>query len=143
MILNHKIILRSCAQHVYDELVQHYYYCPTQQMNEVPNTHKQNITRIPSRESVRALATTAAAPHVCCVLCCMCVCCVVLCCSLLCGYCSVFGAGGSVQVKTRGYPCRFPGTRLSYSTRKPDQYPRVLGSCPNPAGYWTSFLVFD
>ena len=60
--------------------------------------------------------------------------CVVLCCSLLCGYCSVFGAGGSVQVNTRGYPCRFPGTRLPYSTRKPDQYTRVLGSCPNPAG---------
>ena len=40
--------------------------------------------------------------------------CVVLCCSLLCGYCSVFGAGGSVQVNTRGYPCRFPGIRLPY-----------------------------
>ena len=123
MILNHKIILRSCAQHVYDELVQYYYYCPTQQMNETPNAHKQNVTRRPSRESVRALATTAAAPHVCCV-------CVVLCCSLLCGCCSVFGAGGSVQVNTRGYLCRFPGTRLPYSTRKPDQYPRGFGVMP-------------
>ena len=119
--------------------MQCYYYYPTQQMNESPNTHKQNATRRPSRESVRALATTAAAPHVCCFVCM----CVVLCCSLLCGYCSVFGAGGSVQVNTRGYPCRFPGTRLPYSTRNPDQYTRVLGSCPNPAGYWTGFLVFD
>ena len=74
-----------------------------------------------------------------CVVCCFVCICVVLCCSLLCGYCSVFGAGGSVQVNTRGYPCRFPGTRLPYSTRKPDQYTRVLGSCPNPAGYWTGF----
>ena len=122
LILNHKIILRSCAQHVYDELVQYYYYCPTQQMNEAPNTPKQNVIRRPSRESVRALATTGAVPHMCCVLV-VCVC-VVLCCSLLCGYCSVLGAGGSVQVNTRGYSCRFPGTRLPYSTRKPAQYPR-------------------
>ena len=71
MILNHKIILRSCAQYVYEELVQYYYYCPTQQMDEAPNTHKQNITRRPSRESVRALVTTAATPHVWCVLCCV------------------------------------------------------------------------
>ena len=119
--------------------MQCYYYYPTQQMNEAPNTHKQNATRRPSRESVRALGTTAAAPHVCCVLFCMYV--VVLCCSLLCGYCSVFGAGGSVQVNTRGYPCRFPGTRLPYSTRKPDQYTRVLGSCPNPAGYCSGFRL--
>ena len=55
--------------------MQCYYYYPTQQMNEAPNTHKQNATRRPSRESVRALATTAAAPHVCCVLFCMYVCC--------------------------------------------------------------------
>ena len=43
-----------------------------------------------------------------CVVCCGVCVCVVLCCSLLCGYCSVFGAGGSVQVNTRGYPCRYP-----------------------------------
>ena len=77
-LLSHKIILRSCAQHVYDELVQYYYYCPTQQMNEAPNTHKQNVTRRPSRESVRALATTAAAPHLCCVLYVCVLCCVAL-----------------------------------------------------------------
>ena len=111
-------------------------------MNEAPNTHKQNATRRPSRESVRALATTAAAPHVCCVLFCtsMYVCCVVLLSPLWLLLC--FWCGGSVQVNTRGYPCRFPGTRLPYSTRKPDQYTRVLGSCPNPAGiglvFWFS-----
>ena len=118
MILNHKIILRGCAQHVYDELVQYYYYCPTQQMNEAPNTHKQNVTRRPSRESVRALATTAAAPHVCCVLCCMRVCCVVLLSPLwllLCFWCRGFRASKytGVPLSVFGYPATlfYPKTR--------------------------------
>ena len=93
-------------------------------MNEAPNTQKQNVTRRPSRESVRALATTAAAPHVCCVVCV----CVVLCYSLLCGYCSVFGAGGSVQVNTRVTPVgfrasKYPATLFYLKTR------------PIPAGF--------
>ena len=53
--------------------------------------------------------------------------CAVLRCSLLCGCCSVFGAGGSVQVNTRRYPCRFTGTRLPYSTKNPT----------NTRGFWS------
>ena len=98
MILNHKIVLRSCAQHVYDELVQYYYYCPTQQMNEAPNTRKQNVTRRLSRESARALATTAAAPHVCCVLCVMLYVCV-LCCVAL-------SSVATALFLVRGVPCK-------------------------------------
>ena len=62
-----------------------------------------------------------------CVVCCFVCMCVVLGCSLLCGYCSVFGAGGSVQVNTRGYPWRLPGTRLPYSTKTPT----------NTRGFWS------
>ena len=143
LILNHKIILRSCAQHVYDELVQYYYYyCPTQQMNEAPNTPKQNVTRRPSRESVRALATTGAAPHMCCVFCCMCVCCVVLLSPLwllLCFWCGGFRASKytGVLVSVSGYPAT-----LFYPKTRPIPA-GGLGSCPNPAGCWTGFLVFD
>ena len=87
-------------------------------MNEAPNTHKQNVTRRPSRESVRALATTAAAPHVCCVLCCMCVCCVVLLSPLwllLCFWCGGLRASKytGVPLSVSGYPATlfYPKTR--------------------------------
>ena len=151
MILNHKIILRSCAQHVYDELVQYYYYCPTQQMNEARNTHKQNVTRRPSRESVRALATTAAAPHVCCVLCCMCVCCVVLLSPLwllLCFWCGGFRASiHGVPLPVSGYPATlfYPNTRpipagfevMPESCRVLDWFSGFRLTGPNPTAHNT------
>ena len=62
--------------------------------------------------------------HVVCRFVCLCA---VLCCSLLYGYCFVFGAGGSVQVNTRGYPWRLTGTRLPYSTKTPT----------NTRGFWS------
>ena len=152
MILNRKIILRSCAQHVYDELVQYYYYCPTQQMNEAPNTHEQNVTRRPSRESVRALATTAAAPHVCCVLCCMCVCCVVLLSLLwlqLCFWCGGFRASKytGVPLSVSGYPATlfYPKTRpipagfgvMPESCRVLDWFCGFRLTGPNPTAHST------
>ena len=102
--------------------MQCYYYYPTQQMNGAPNTHKQNATRRPSRESVRALATTAAAPHVCCVLFCMYVCCVVLLSPLwllLCFWCGGFRASKytGVPLSVSGYPATlfYPKTRPIHS----------------------------
>ena len=88
-------------------------------MNEAPNTHEQNVTRRPSRESMRALATTAATPHVCCVLCCMCVlCCVVLLSPLwllLCFWCGGFRVSKftGVPLSVSGYPATlfYPKTR--------------------------------
>ena len=102
--------------------MQCYYYYPTQQMNEAPNTHKQNATRRPSRESVRALATTAAAPHMCCVLFCMYVCCVVLLSPLwllLCFWCGGFRGSKytGVPLSVSGYPATlfYPKTRPIHS----------------------------
>ena len=148
MILNHKIILRSCAQHVYDELVQYYYYCPTQQMNEAPN----HVTRRTSRESVRALATAAAAPHVCCVLCCMCVCCVVLLSPLwllLYFWCGGFRASKytGVPLSVSGYPATlfYPKTRpipagfgvMPESCRVLDWFSGFRLTGPNPTAHGT------
>ena len=87
-------------------------------MDEAPNTHKQNVTRGPSRESVRALATTAAAPHVCCVLCCMCVFWVVLLSPLW--LLLYFWCGGVRASKYTGVPLsvsRYPATLFYPKTR--------------------------
>ena len=61
-----------------------------------------------------------------CVVCCFVCMCVVLCCSLLCDYCSVFGVGGSVQVKHGGTPVGFrvPG------------YPILPENPTNTLGFW-------
>ena len=98
-------------------------------MNEAPNTHKQNVTRRPSRESVRALATTAAAPHVshvCCVLCCMCVCCVVLL-SPLCVATALF--------LVRGVPCKLIHRGAPVGFRVPG-YPILPENPTNTRGFW-------
>ena len=110
-------------------------------MNEAPNTQKQNVTRTPFRESVRALATTAAAPHVCCVLCCMCVCCVVLLSPLW--LLLYFWCGGVRASKYTGVPLSVSGYPATLFYPKTRPIPAGLRSCPNPAGCWTGFLVFD
>ena len=102
--------------------MQCYYYYPTQQINEAPNTHKQNATRRPSLESVRALAMTAAAPHVCCVLFCMYVCCVVLLSPLWLLLC--FWCGGFRASKYTGVPLSVPG------------YPILPENPTNTLGFW-------
>ena len=119
-------------------------------MNEAPNTHKQNATRRPSRESVRALATTAAAPHVCCVLFCMYVCCVVLLSPLwllLCFWCGGFRASKytGVPLSVSGYPATlfYPKTRpihsgfgvMPESYRLLDWFSGFRLTAPNPTAH--------
>ena len=121
-------------------------------MNEAPNRHKQNVTRRPSHESVRALATTAATPHVCCVLCCMCVCCVVLLSPLwllLCFWCGGFRASKytGVPLSVSGYPVTlfYPKTRpipagfevMPESCRVLDWFSGFRLKGPNPTAHST------